>query len=151
MPELDEEPAVRIFLSYHKRNRKLADAVATAIREDIATSWPKGPKIELWYDPALAAGDAWDPTIQVEIEKADIILFLIAPACLDATYMWNDEFAVALDRFRQGAGRVRLIPVVYADIKAPILTHRLTRGLNWIPEKPHDQMADVWFAKVAEN
>lgn len=151
MSSIDNEPAVRIFLSYHKRNRALADAVANAIDEEIRVSWPAGPRIEIWYDLAIEAGDVWDPKTQNELERADIILFLVAPACLDATYMWSDEFPVALERFRRGAGRVRLIPVLYADIKAPILTNRFTRGLNWIPEKPHDQIADVWFKKVAEG
>lgn len=155
MPTIaDDDPACRIFLSYHKRNQAIAKSVAEAIRADIAANFPPPdhPPVALWWDESLEAGDVWDPRIQTEIERADIILFLIAPACMDATYMWNDEFAVALERFRSGEGRVRLVPLVYSDAPAPIRTNRFTRRLNHVLEKPADQLGEAeWLRVVAEG
>jgi hypothetical protein len=129
----------------------LAEQIAVALRHEISRRWPNGPVIRLWFDSSLKAGEGWDPQIETEIELADIILFLITPACLDATYMWNDEFPLALDRFRNGEGRVRLVSILYSDTLAPIRTHRHTRGLQYIPDKPHDQMSDIWTSVVVKS
>lgn len=146
-----DEPAARIFLSYHKRNYALATSIVASIESGIEKKWPAGPRVAIWFDKELQAGEQWDPRIQLEIERADILLFLVTHACLSATYMWSDEFQVALDRFRAGEGRVRLVPVIYSDASAPIRTNRHTRGLNYIPEKPHDQMADRWLEQVVNG
>lgn len=148
---IEDEAAARLFLSYHKRNYTLARSLASAIRAEIQASWPNGPRITLWYDESLEPGDQWDEKIQRELELSDIIMFLITPACLSASYMWDDEFSVALERFRRGAGRVRLIPLLYAHAPVRILTDRYTRGLNHLPDKPHDQIPDVWESRVCEG
>lgn len=151
MTFVDDEPAARLFLSYHKPNRELTDSVVQAIQAEIDRRWPQGPHIRLWYDRSLEPGDKWDPKVQDELEMADLILFLITPTCQQAKYMWDDEFAVALARFREGQGRVRLLPILYSDTAAPIRTNCYTRGLNCIPRAPHDQNPRDWLREVAEG
>lgn len=147
-----EDIGCRIFLSYHKKNFSLATELVRTLNTEFANHFSKDdPSVVIWYDNAVGGGDRWEPATLTELECADIILFLITPSCLDANFMWNDEFPVAVERFRQGEGRIRLIPILYSDSPAPIRAHKFTKGLNHIPDQPHDQLNEDWFARVADG
>ena len=81
-----------VFLSYHKRNLPVAEALA---REFDTRRQRENLNVELWFDRRLEGGDVWDAIVQDRIAQADIILFLSTTASLQATYMWHDELSMA--------------------------------------------------------
>ena len=96
--------ACRAFLSYHKKNIIIANRLCTEIT-NLLEEHGIGPEMfELWYDKNLKAGDRWDKNIEGAINTSDIILFLVTPSSVQATYMWTDELTIAIDRFRSGSG-----------------------------------------------
>ena len=56
------------------------------------------------------AGDAIDPGIDAQLERADIILLLVSPDFLASDYCYGVEMTRALER--HGEGTARVIPVI---------------------------------------
>jgi TIR domain len=97
---------VLVFISYHTPDQEKADAVVSALKL-------RRPGIECYLAPRNITGGArWVPGIAGAVARADAMLFLagrrIGP--------WQElEYYEALGLSRQGTGRPRLIPVVFAD------------------------------------
>ena len=66
--------------------------------------------IESWHDRCLKAGEEFGPTIDAELERADIILLLVSPDFLASHYCYDIEMKRAMERHEEGSARV--IPVI---------------------------------------
>lgn len=66
--------------------------------------------VDTWHDRRLNAGDEFDSGIREQLEKADIILFLVSPEFLASDYCFDVELKRAIERHE--AGEARVIPVI---------------------------------------
>jgi len=94
-----------VFFSYSHKDEALRDRLEQALimlqREGL---------IEAFHDRRIPPGDLLDPAIDAELERADIILFLLSPDFLSSRYCYDLEMARALERAESGAAKV--IPIV---------------------------------------
>ena len=65
--------------------------------------------IEVWSDKAIPAGTEWEPQIDENLEKADIVLLFVSSYFLASDYCWK-EMMRALERHR--AKEARVIPIL---------------------------------------
>ena len=66
--------------------------------------------IESFNDKAILGGQNWDDKIKQELEKADIILFLLSKDFVWSNYIHDVEIKKALDRYYT-QGNILLIPI----------------------------------------
>ena len=67
-------------------------------------------KIEPWTDRKILPGDHWGDEIERELERADLILFLVSDDFLASDFIWGREMQRALER--EAAGEARVVPVI---------------------------------------
>lgn len=100
----DRQP-VRVFFSYsHQDDRhriRLEKALKLMERQGL---------IEAWTDRKLLPGDRWEEGIEQELERADLILFLVSDDFIASDFIWGKEMARALER--EKAGDARVVPVI---------------------------------------
>ena len=94
-----------VFFSYSHANETQRDQLemhfAMLKREGL---------IETWHDRRLNAGDEFDSGIKAELERADIILFLVSPEFLASKYCFDVELTRAIER--HVAKEARVIPII---------------------------------------
>ncbi len=95
----------RVFFSYSHVDAALRDRLETAL----AMLQHEG-LIEPWHDRRIIAGDEFDPAIDEELERADVILLLASPNFLASPYCFGIEVRRAMERHK--AGTARVIPVI---------------------------------------
>lgn len=99
---------LRVFCSYahkdYEHSSKLHTALAGLRRLGL---------IETWDDKDIKAGDNWDAMIRAELEKADVIIFLVSYACCASDYVMEIEFQRAEERLAEG---LRIIPLVVTEV-----------------------------------
>ncbi|MEM1150730.1 MAG: toll/interleukin-1 receptor domain-containing protein [Pseudomonadota bacterium] len=97
--------AARLFFSYSHKDETLRDQfevhLAMLKREGL---------IEAWHDRRIVAGSELDFAIRAELDRADIVLFLVSPDFLASDYCYAEEAGRALER--HGEGSARVIPVI---------------------------------------
>ncbi len=96
---------LKIFISYAHEDedysRELQKHLSQLRREGI---------IEDWSDSAIMAGADWDDTIKSNIQKSDIILFLVSSDFMASTYINDVEMKRAIERNEKGD--CILLPVI---------------------------------------
>lgn len=101
----DERAPIRVFFSYsHEDDRhriRLEKALKLLERQDL---------IDTWTDRKLLPGDRWEEGIEQELERADLILFLVSPDFIASEFIWGHEMKRALEREEKGEARV--VPVI---------------------------------------
>ena len=101
----DERPPIRVFFSYsHADDRhriRLEKALKLLERQGL---------IDTWTDRKLLPGDRWEEGIAEELERADLILFLVSDDFIASDFIWGREMKRALER--QAAGEARVVPVI---------------------------------------
>jgi hypothetical protein len=70
--------------------------------------------IEEWYDRDIAAGDDWRTAINLYVETADIILFLVSADFVASDYCWDIEMTRALER--HDAREALVIPLIVQPV-----------------------------------
>ena len=70
--------------------------------------------IEEWYDRDIGAGDNWRMAIDVHVETADIILFLVSADFIASDYCWDNEMTRALER--HDAHEALVIPLIVKPV-----------------------------------
>ena len=93
-----------LFYSYSHKDEDLRDELEKHLimlrREGV---------IDEWHDRKIMAGDEWDGEIKENLERADIILFLVSADFLASDYCYGVEVTRAMERHE--AGEARVIPV----------------------------------------
>jgi hypothetical protein len=101
-------PPIALFFSYASKDEKykleLEAHLSTLKRDGV---------IETWSFRNINAGEEWKSSIDENLERARIILFLISADFLASDYCWEIEMKRALQRHEQGTAIV--IPVIVRD------------------------------------
>ena len=95
----------RLFFSYSHKDEDLRDQLETHL-----STLKRQGLLETWHDRRITAGDEIDSAIMGELERADIILFLVSPDFIASDYCYDMEVRRALERHEQREART--IPVI---------------------------------------
>ena len=83
----------------------------------------------------LQAGDAWDPRLQAEIEKADFFVALVSLAYLNSPYIVDHELANATKRWKAGRlERLLFVNLSYAG-DPPAAAEEVLREVQFLEKK----------------
>ena len=99
---------IQLFYSYSHKDEKLRDEMETHLK-----ILQRAGYIDSWYDRKIPAGEEWKDQIDVNLERADIILLLISADFIASDYCYDIEMTRALERHKNGEARV--IPVIVRD------------------------------------
>ena len=97
-----------VFISYARDDQVLAARLAALLEAD---GW------EVWWDPRLYAGEAYDEEIQRHLQDADAVVVLWSTS--SASSRWVKAEADV------GMSRNVLVPVLLEDVDVPLPFHRL--------------------------
>lgn len=92
-PELDP---VRIFISYSHRNEAAKNRLVVHL-----TVLQRVGLIAQWDDRLILAASEWEPAIQKELDRADVILLLISADFVASDFCWAVEMQQAIERDRK--------------------------------------------------
>lgn len=67
-------------------------------------------KIKTWHDRDIEAGSEWEPAIQNQLNRAEIIILLISADFINSEYCYGNELKRAIAR--HDAGEATVIPVI---------------------------------------
>jgi len=94
-----------LFFSYSHKDEELRNRLDVALR-----MLQRQGLIETWHDRRILAGDEIDPSIDANLEAADIVLLLVSPDFIASDYCYDREMERAMERHR--SGKARVIPVI---------------------------------------
>jgi hypothetical protein len=113
-------PVLRIFLSFHSKDRPLAEAMRAGLLR-------LSDSVEVFFSPVSLGAGFWLPKLAVEIAAADAFLLLIGPNGIGP---WQEiEYFTAFDRHVNDKN-FRLVPVITPGAEVPGLP--FLRQLNWV-------------------
>jgi hypothetical protein len=100
-----DRPPIRVFFSYsHADDRhrlRLEKTLKLLERQGL---------IDTWSDRKLLPGDRWEEGIEQELERADLILFLVSDDFIASEFIWGREMKRAMER--EAAREARVVPVI---------------------------------------
>jgi internalin A len=99
---------IQLFYSYSHKDEKLRDELENQLK-----ILQRADYIDSWHDRKILAGEEWKEQIDVNLERADIILLLISADFIASDYCYDIEMKRALERHENGEARV--IPVIVRD------------------------------------
>jgi hypothetical protein len=100
---------VRIFFSYAHEDERLRRKLVQHL-----SGLQRAGLIEGWDDRQIGAGSDWAGQISENLEKADIVLFLVSPAFMASAYSQDVEVKLAMER--HAAKEVCVIPVILRPV-----------------------------------
>jgi len=101
-----EEIMKKIFISYSKKDKRYKDALLNHL-EGL-----RG-KIITWNDADLLAGEDWDESIKDELNKADIVLYLVSANSMATDYIHKVELPLVEERCNKGD--CKLVPIIVSS------------------------------------
>lgn len=87
----------KLFISYSSKNSAFVKRFVTHLEVLKA----KGA-IDPWYDRMIESGTRWDDSIQEEMYRSDLIIFMLSPDFLATEYVMKTEVPMAIRRFPTG-------------------------------------------------
>jgi internalin A len=115
--------AARLVFSYSHKDEELRDELETQLK-----LLQRQGFISMWHDRKITPSNRWAGVIDVEFERADIILLLISADFLASDYCYETEMMNALEREKKGETKV--VPIV---IRACNWKGALFSGLQGLP------------------
>jgi hypothetical protein len=106
LTDTDLAAMVKIFISYSHEDKEFCDEIKNYLNQLVQC----GHSIDVWADHEIKAGEDWDEAIEENLNKSDIILFLLSVNFINSGYIKDNELAVGYER-RQGGSAV-IIPVL---------------------------------------
>jgi hypothetical protein len=94
-----------LFFSYSHRDEALRDQLETHL-----AMLKRQGFITTWHDRRITAGESFENTISVNLERADIVLLLVSPDFIASDYCYEKETMRTLERHREGT--CTAIPVI---------------------------------------
>lgn len=98
-------PAKKVFISYSHRD----EAFKESLDEHLCLMQRTG-LVEIWHDRKIVPGQEWDKQIDVRLEQADVIIFLISSSFISSEYCYDIEVKKAIELHVQK--KAVLIPVI---------------------------------------
>ncbi|HEV7405296.1 MAG TPA: COR domain-containing protein [Chthoniobacteraceae bacterium] len=86
-------PAVRLFVSYSNK-----DAVFLEHFRGHLTPYERNGQLEVWADALIEAGTDWNEQIFTNLDRAEIMVFLMSPESLASKFCIEEELPRALER-----------------------------------------------------
>lgn len=99
---------IDVFFSYSHQDEPLRDELATHIK-----LLERSGIIRSWHDRRIGAGQDWKRAIDVNLERAEIILLLVSADFLASDYCFDVEMKRALEK--REAGEALVIPVILRE------------------------------------
>ncbi|MEM1279938.1 MAG: COR domain-containing protein [Cyanobacteria bacterium P01_H01_bin.152] len=139
-PDRRRIDTLHLFISYsHKDN---------ALREELETHLKilnRQGLIQTWSDRCIIPGDEWETDIDANLNRADIILFLISADFIASKYCYEIEMPQAMARHESGEAVV--IPII---LRPCDWRNTPFNKLGWLPQngEPVSQWSDrdaVWL------
>lgn len=96
---------INVFISYSHK-----DEVFRADLEEHLSMLRRRGVISVWNDREIRAGDDWKGKIDENIDKADIVLFLISPSFLASDYCYDIEVEKAIEN--KESGKCQIISII---------------------------------------
>ncbi|HZI18624.1 MAG TPA: COR domain-containing protein [Pyrinomonadaceae bacterium] len=121
--DLRERP-VRLFYSYSHKDEVLRNELETHLK-----ILQRRGLIDSWHDRKIEAGDDWRRQINVNLERADIVLLLVSADFIASDYCHEVEMKAALER--QAKGETVVLPVILRDVN---LNGAEFSGLQYLPK-----------------
>jgi hypothetical protein len=94
-----------VFFSYSHKDEELRDRL-----EQSLVMLVRQGLIEAFHDRRIPPGDELDPAISAELDRAEVILFLLSTDFLSSRYCHDVELQRALERAERGEAKI--IPIV---------------------------------------
>ncbi|MEM1292056.1 MAG: COR domain-containing protein [Cyanobacteria bacterium P01_H01_bin.162] len=119
-----QSDALRLFYSYSHKDDLLREQLETHLK-----LLQRQGLIQPWHDRRILPGDDWEDAIDDNLNRADIILFLVSPDFLNSDYCYEIEMPQAMERHEKGEATV--IPIIVRPVD--------WRGtpfnkLSWLPQ-----------------
>lgn len=93
------------FICYSHEDRSTVESLLKHLRQ-----LEKKALLNIWDDGKILAGQDWDKSIKIHLEKADLILLFVSADFLASEYIEKTEMQAALQRHRDGLSI--LVPVI---------------------------------------
>lgn len=100
-------PMKNIFISYSKTDKAHLQKL-----ENHLSILKRNGAIATWNCRKLLPGEKWDGKIRSELDKADIILFLVSDDFLATDYIWDVEIKRAVARVEDPNDKVTVVPII---------------------------------------
>ena len=98
---------VKLFISYSHEDEK---PFLVELNKRLKSIKNRFPKLEIWHDRDLLAGEQVHNKILQQLEEADIVVLLISPSFMASAYCFSHEMKVALKQYEDNKNIV--IPVI---------------------------------------
>jgi len=97
--------AIDIFCSYSHQDENFKETLKTHLK-----ILERNKIISSWDDRRISPGDNWEEEININLEKAKIILLLVSADFLASDYCYDTETIYALDK--ESRGEAKVIPII---------------------------------------
>lgn len=95
----------KVFISYSHKDEAHKDSL-----EEHLSMLKRNHVIDAWHDRKIIPGQDWSKEISENLEKSELILFLLSPSFLSSEYCFNVEMKRAIEMHHEG--KAQLIPIV---------------------------------------
>ena len=125
---------VKIFYSYSHKDEELRD-----LFEIHMSGLKRTGHVEQWHDRKILPGSYWDRDINLNIESADLILFLVSSDFLSSDYCYNVEVIKAIER--HSLQECIVIPIIlrHCDWEGAPFEH-----IQGLPKDMHPVTSKYW-------
>jgi len=136
---------LNVFISYSQRDSRYLNELRVHLKP-----LERNESIRLWYDGEIEPGEKWNKVILDELNKADIIIFLVSASFLASDYAYEVEMKKALEKAEKN--EVRIIPIILTEClwqKSPIAKFQVlpTDGKAVYSSRRNDS-DEAWFQVV---
>lgn len=130
----------KLFVSYSRK-----DAPYLKEFEVHLAGLKRNELIELWTDQEIIPGNVWEEKLKLQLETADIIVFLLSPDFIASDYIHDVEITKAIERHE--SGEVIIIPVLIrtCDFSSTPLTKFQALPKNATPIKKWADSDEAWM------
>ena len=98
--------AKQVFVSYAHEDRAEVSEFMQQLHPLVQSAG-----LEVFFDDAaLRAGDLWSPRIEAALDRCELFLLFVSPACLASTYCIKAELLAALNRHARQ--QCRIVPII---------------------------------------
>lgn len=135
---------IRVFVSYARED----ETHLRALRQHLGGPTRDGT-LKLWFDEKVPPGYRWRQEILGNLNRAEVVLFLVSPAYLDSEFCML-EANLATERMQ--SGKLRVLPILVRHVdwsSAPFADLQFLLGVKPVPESGAGR--DEAFALISQK